>query len=466
MTPRFQSWAWSLCILLLLASCTARSTSVAPPVAPGSGQIELPQRPDILPEVVFDVPQLASQAVPVNDQPLLGPGEQALLHQRLLERFFAPWHLAKPSLSMEQAFGAVRAYGSKPGYAENLQPYARDRWERVVALQNMAAFPSRGFAAIITRNTAMRSLPTLRPFFLDPTRPGEGFPFDYFQHSALWMGTPVYVCHESLDRAWLFVETAVVNGWVRSEDVARAEPDFCSGYESLSMAALTLDDTPLLGEGGFLGQTHIGAMFPLQAQTSQGLIVRVPVRGADGRAEIGLATLNSLQAAPMPLPLTSRAVAGLADAMSGQLYGWGGMFENRDCSATMRDLFLPFGVWLPRNSGQQAREGGLLVSLEKMDASAKLAAISTRGVPFASFISMPGHIGLYLGTDGRGEPLMLHNIWGVRTVLADGTEGRAVVGRLVITTLRPGEDRPDVRRGAFLERVRALTILAAPSPKK
>jgi hypothetical protein len=419
-----------------------------------------------LPEVVFDVPQLASQAVPVNDQPLLGPGEQAQLHQRLLERFFAPWHLAKPSLSMEQAFGTVRAYASKPGYAENLQPYALDRWERVVALQNMAAYPSKGFAAIITRNTAMRVLPSLRPFFLDPTKPGEGFPFDYFQNSALWMGTPVYVCHESLDRAWLFVETAVVNGWVRSEDVAVADAAFCASYETRSMVALTLDDTPLLGAGGFLGQTHIGAIFPLHGQTAQGLTVRVPVRSADGRAEVGLATLNPLQAAPMPLPLTSRAVAGLADAMSGQLYGWGGMFENRDCSSTLRDLFLPFGVWLPRNSGQQAREGGLLVPLEKMDASAKLAAIRARGVPFASFISLPGHIGLYLGTDGRGEPLMLHNIWGVRTILPDGGEGRAVVGRLVISTLHPGEDRPDVRRGAFLERVRGLTILSPPFLKQ
>jgi hypothetical protein len=465
MKPSLQSWA-SLCVLFLLVSCTPKPASVPPPVAPDSGQIELPQRPDILPEVVFDVPQLASQAVPVNDQPLLGPGQQALLHQRLLERFFAPWHLAKPSLSMTQAFGAVRAYGSKPGYAENLQPYPRDRWERIVALQNMAAYPSRGYPAIVTRNTSMRLLPSLRPFFLDPAKPGEGFPFDYFQHSALWMGTPVYVCHESLDRAWLFVETAVVNGWVRSEDVARAEPDFRSGYETRSMAALTLDDTPLVGAGGFLGQTHIGAMFPLHGQTSQGLTVRVPVRSADGRAEIGLADLNPLQAAPMPLALTSRAVAGLADAMSGQLYGWGGMFENRDCSSTLRDLFLPFGVWLPRNSGQQAREGGMLVSLEKMDGPTKLAAIRTRGVPFASFISMPGHIGLYLGPDVRGEPLMLHNIWGVRTTLPDGGEGRAVVGRLVITTLRPGEDRPDVRGGAFLERVRGLTILAAPPAKK
>jgi hypothetical protein len=85
---------------------------------------------------------------------------------------------------------------------------------------------------------------------------------------------------------------------------------------------------------------------------------------------------------------------------------------------------------------------------------------------------MPGHIGLYLGTDSRGEPLLLRNIWGVRTVLPDGGTGRAVIGRLAISTLRPGEDRPDVRWDAFLDRIRGMAVLGAgvaletPSPAK
>lgn len=448
-------------LVLLLAGCAARSGPVQAPPAAGNDTVQLPQRMDLLPEVVFDVPQLPSQAVAVDDRPLLGAMEQAVLHDRALERFFAPWHLAKPSLTPEQAFWGVRAYGTKQGYAENLQPYPVERWERIVALQNMAAYPSQGAPAIITRNTALRVLPTHRPFFFDPALPGEGFPFDNFQNSALWLGTPVYVCHESLDRGWVFVETAFVNGWVRAEDVALADQEFRNSYQTRIMAALVLDDTPLIGDGRLLGQTHIGAIFPLHAQADQGLTIRVPVRGADGWAVLELANLSPLQAAAMPLPLTSRAVAGLAEAMSGQLYGWGGMFENRDCSSTLRDLFLPFGLWLPRNSSQQAREGGRLIALQGMAPEAKLAAIRASGVPFASFISMPGHIGLYLGQDGRGEPLLLHNIWGVRTELPGGGTGRAVAGRLVVSTLRPGEDRPDVRRDAFLERISGLTVLDA-----
>lgn len=238
-----------------------------------------------------------------------------------------------------------------------------------------------------------------------------------------------------------------------------AGPEFREGYQSRAMVALRMDDTPLMGEGRYLGQSHIGAVFPLQAQHPQGVTVRVPLRTTGGKAEIGLADLGSLQASVMPLPLTSQAVAELADAMSGQQYGWGGLFENRDCSSTMRDLFFPFGIWLPRNSAQQAQQGGAFISLEGMDEETKLASIRGRGVPFASLIWLPGHIGLYLGTDQHGEPLLLHNIWGVRTMLPGGGQGRAIVGRLAISTLRPGEDRPDVRRGAFLERIRGVTLL-------
>lgn len=446
-------------LLALLAGCAGKPVPDVVSQVSTSVEVILPQRAHLLPEVVFDGPQLASEAVVVSDQPLLHPAEQAAMHERFLERFFAPWKLKKTSLTPEQAFWGVKGLGSKQGYAENLQPFPPQRWSQLVALQGMESFPSMNYPAIVTRNTAMRVLPSVRPFFLDPTKPGEGFPFDYFQNSALWLGTPVLVCHVSKDRGWYFVETAFANGWVRVEDVALAGHDFCEAYETRVMAALVRDDVPLLEGGRLLGQTHIGAIFPLHSRAGGVLQVKVPLRDANGWAKTGLAAVPQADAAVMPLPLTSRTVARLADAMAGQLYGWGGMFENRDCSSTLRDLFLPFGVWLPRNSSQQAQHGGRLVSLEGLTPDAKLDVIRRQGMPFASFISMPGHIGLYLGTDGRGEPLMLHNMWGVRTTLPDGSAGRAVAGQLVISTLRPGENRPDVRRGAFLERIRGLTIL-------
>lgn len=449
--------------LLFVTACakTVPPVQVAP-TQPQSEEVPFPRR-ELPPEVMFDVPQLVTRAVSVSDAPLMSASEQMILHAKALERFFAPWRMARTSLDAGEAFWGVKTFARKQGYSENLQPYPVERWNRLVALQNMPGYPAMAVPGIITRNTSVRVLPTLRPFFLDPKQPGEGFPFDYFQNSALWLGSPVLISHVSTDRAWYLVETAYTYGWVRVEDVALVGKAFRNQYESRRMAALLHDDLPLIdGVGRLLGQTHIGALFPVQAQTGQGLTVKVPVRGASGQAEIQTAQLSSLQAASTPLPLTSRAIATLADAMAGQQYGWGGLFENRDCSSTMRDLFLPFGVFLPRNSALQAKGAGSFIPLDKLRPDAKLDAIRAQGVPFLSFIWLQGHIGLYLGVDQRGEPLMLHNIWGVRTMLPSGGEGRAVVGRLTISTLRPGEYRADVRADSFLARVRGLAVVSLP----
>ena len=456
-------WMCVLAVGMLVSSCAGKT----PPGPQEGGDLkseaadpeDIPRRPELLSEIALDVPQRAGQAASVSDQPLIALADQAAMYASALERFFAPWDQTRASLSATEISWAVRSLGSKQGYAENLQPFPQDRWVHVVALQDLANYPSMSQPAIAVRNTSLRVLPSARPFFLDPSRPGEGFPFDYFQNTALWLGTPVFITHSSLDRAWYYVETAFANGWVPSEDVALADRGFCQQYASRTMAALRQDEVSLIGNGRFLGQTHIGAIFPLQGRSGRGLTVMTPVRDEAGRARTALAELGYQQASIMPAPLTSRAVAELADGMFGQLYGWGGMFENRDCSSTLRDLFLPFGIWLPRNSSQQAKNGGEFISLEGLDVESKLGVIRARGVPFASLIWLPGHIGLYLGLDGRGEPLLLHNLWGVRTVLPGGGEGRAVVGRLVISTLRPGEERDDVRRGAFLEKVRGLTLV-------
>ena len=417
------------------------------------------------PAVILDTPRTIGQAVPLSDVPLMESADRARLLEEALEHVFAPWNPAPVVRPSEEAFWGVEAFCKKQGFAENLQPYPQERWDRLVARQDMTAYPSMAVPAIITRNTAQRVLPSNRPFFLDPALPGEGFPFDYFQNSALWLGTPALVTHSSTDGAWVFVETGFSFGWVRREDTALVDEEFMARYRRDAMAAILRDETTLKTGEAYLGQAHIGALFPLHSRDENTLKVMVPLRDTCGRAKIGLATLTREQAAPLPLPLTSREVARLADAMSDQLYGWGGMFENRDCSATMRDLFLPFGIWLPRNSSRQAHQGGTVLEFGGMNALEKRQAIGAQGRPFTSLIWMPGHIGLYLGKNSRGEPLMLHNAWGLRTTLPEGAEGRAIIGRLVITTLHPGAGRDDVKPEAFLDRVGGMTFLA-PSARR
>lgn len=163
----------------------------------------------------------------------------------------------------------------------------------------------------------------------------------------------------------------------------------------------------------------------------------------------------------MPLAATPRRIAQVADRMMGQTYGWGGIDDKRDCSSMVRDLFTPFGIFLPRNSSAQAKAGPTM-SLEGLTPAQKEEALLSRGIPFLTLVWMRGHIMLYVG-EFQGRPAVYHNIWGLRTLEPDGREGRLVLGRAVITTLRAGEEVPEVKPERLLvNRVLALTFLARP----
>ena len=401
-----------------------------------------------------------------SDTPLLSDAVRQDLDADFDQRLFAPWRQERPRLSAAEAFWGLTSYGKRQGYAENLQPLAPARWQELVASLNQETYPSLARPAITVRNTDLRVFPTARPFFLDPAQAGEGYPFDYFQNSALWAGTPLLVTHVSADGAWYFAEAGLASGWLPALDLAWADEDFRRNYVTGRHAALLADDLSLRdAQGTFLVQTHIGALFPLIGEDQNGLFLRVPVRDADGQAQARTALVAPQFAAAKPLPLTPRRIAAIADAMSGQLYGWGGMYENRDCSAFLRDLFTPFGVWLPRNSGAQAKAGEF-IDLQNLSPDEKRAALLREGVPFYTLIWLRGHTALYLGSDSSsGEPLLLHNLWGVPTKNLWGKEGRALVGRLAVTGLHPGEERRDVKHNGFVERILGLTLLPGAGKK-
>jgi hypothetical protein len=160
-----------------------------------------------------------------------------------------------------------------------------------------------------------------------------------------------------------------------------------------------------------------------------------------------------------PLPATSENCARVASQFSGETYGWGGLFQNRDCSAFIRDYLTPFGLWMPRNSAQQATMGRF-VDLEEASPRDRERIIASRGVPFLSLVAMPGHIMLYIGSS-RGSPLVQHTMWGLRTHGFLGGEGRLVVGQNVITGLEPGRSVPNLSRpdGELLQRITGMALL-------
>ncbi|MGE4296655.1 MAG: SH3 domain-containing protein [Desulfovibrionaceae bacterium] len=393
--------------------------------------------------------------------PLLAPATARREAARFETLFFSPWRRTASAYNATEIYWGVATLGNKTAWGENLRPRPAGWFEALVAAADQEHFPSQARPAITVRNTSLRVLPTHHPFFLDFSRAGEGYPFDYLQNSALWAGTPVFVSHASADGAWLLAETAHVWGWLPARDVAFADAAFMRAYANGRYVAVLRDGVALAGpKGRHVATAHVGALFPVERVFDDAYSVYVPLADAAGGAVLGVAHLARMDAAPFPMRLTEADVARVGNVLLGQAYGWGGLYENRDCSAMLRDLFTPFGLWLPRNSAQQAIAGDM-IDVRGLEPPEREALLLAKGKPFRTLVGLRGHIMLYVGRrDGRA--VVFHNTWGVKTVRPGGGPGRAVIGQAVVTGLQPGLELPDFDpEGDLRWRMEAITILPA-----
>ncbi len=385
--------------------------------------------------------------------------EQDRQDARYNEQFFAPWRQTQPRHGVEEIVRAFRRCLNRPGYADNGRRHAPEWIEGLQASAQFETYPNARYAGMTTRRTDVRILPTKQPRYAD----GNTSPFDLLQETLLPVNTPVFVVHETRDKAWLLVETAWTVGWLPAEDVARVDETLIRSWESGPYVTVIRDRVPVYGvEGGaFLFDASVGAMFPLAKVREDGweILVTVPDRGRRGVVLTAFADRAAVER--KPLPLTPENVAGQINTLIGGPYGWGGMHGNRDCSATLRDLFAPFGIWLPRNSMEQARQGGGVINLKRLDAGAREAQIASRGVPFLSLLWEPGHIMLYLGRM-HGEICVFHNFWSVKARDRKGrVRKKVIIGRAAITTLHPGREfqKKGLRTSDRLRELWAMTLL-------
>lgn len=398
------------------------------------------------------------------ERPLISAAEQETLAAAFLENHFAAWEGAAPLETTKNPFWALDWIGKHPTFAENLRPLDPARRDALIRQAARDSYPSRDRRGIALRRLDVRALPTRSPLFNNPRQAGEGFPFDNLQHGALPAGVPLRVTHLSADGSWAFIETVLLYGWVPAGDLAWVDEDFMAAYKTGRYLVLTGDETAVADEAGIYRLTvGIGALLPLLDSNADGYRVLIPVADREGRALLAEGWIAGDGGGIFPLAFTAPQIAELAGKMMGQPYGWGDGYAGRDCSGTLRDLFAPFGLWLPRNSSRQAQVGRV-VPLTELPPREREARLLAEGVPFATLVHLPGHILLYLG-ERKGRAAMLHTLWGIRTKDLKGREGRWLVGKTVITTLEPGLEAEGLFLdiGSLLERVDSMNFPLEPA---
>ncbi len=246
---------------------------------------------------------------------------------------------------------------------------------------------------IVVERCNLKGFPTEKTFH----KPGD-LHYDGIQETELIASFPVAVLHTSGDGNFVFVQSYFYSGWVPAENIA-----FCTD-EDYRLFASPEDYVTVLSKTVDCGGVRLdmGAALPYAAEDADSYTVQIPKRSADtGTLLLEEAVISKADAVRGSLDFTMENYYRQAFLYLGTYYGWGGSSGGVDCSGFVCAVFRTFGIYLPRNTGEQSRHAGRILSLTD-DPSGVLDTVRKPAAVYR-----PGHVMLYLGKK-NGTHTIIH----------------------------------------------------------
>ncbi len=298
---------------------------------------------------------------------------------------------------------------------------------------------------VAVRATSVRALPTTMKMIEAP----DDYEFDQLQFTLIKLWTPVGIYHVSRDGKWVYIQAPYVRGWVQAKDIAvfPSRDEMKKYARSNRFLVVTGESTRLFKKADLIQvllRPSMGTVIPLASPgTSEGIrsvtkkterldagqavgkttkvdsvpgayVVWVPYRKEGGSAGLTKGYINKKSDVTQGYPAYTQANAiRQAFKLLGQRYGWGGMYNGRDCSGFVHDVFLSLGVDLPRDSKQQALIGTQLGFFEPGESDAEKQMILRDARPGITLLKMPHHQMIYLGKVGD-QFYVIHSTWAER----------------------------------------------------
>lgn len=369
--------------------------------------------------------------------------------EQMLLRQFSNYNYIYDSASGNYIKGQAKPLAERGRNNCDTQPYTDDWINSFEVAININKFSKLVYdplrRGITVDNLNARLLPTEEAYFLDCTLPGEGPPFDYLQDSAVWAGTPVYILGEAVYQGemWNLVVTPDLIAWVKNSGIALTSESFIQSWQATAKAGLVAINSPInkknllitdieQSQPHFLG--YIGAIFPLVNDGTQGYTILISSSDNQQQAQIHHSYLSNQDAVKIPYLPTPRHMTEIINNLVGRPYGWGNFGFNNDCSAELKSLYTPFGIYLPRHSSEQVKVG-YRTDLSSQSPAQRLSYTMQNAHPFMTIVYITGHVFMILGNypnpfDGTIVPLTYQNRWGMRPKM--GPDMRAVIGQAVL----------------------------------
>ncbi|WQS94890.1 SH3 domain-containing protein [Helicobacter pylori] len=355
-----------------------------------------------------------------NNQSIDSQALKEKLKEGYLKAWYSPWLDMKVKSNKKEVFWILKEMNKSTGYGEDLKPNAKALNNALIKSMDIKHYPSVKIKAVVVRDSDVRAVPTNKPYY----RSQKGYPFDRYQNSLIFQGTPVLITHFNTDKTYAHIQSSFVYGWIKVSDLAYMHDKDIELLIHLKDYVMPIKDKiPLYTDyGDFYTNARVGELFALIPQ-SQKTPEKSPkkelkaygfLRDAKGYATLQSVILEEKDFFIFPKAFNSENMAYFIDTMLGQKYGWGGLLGNRDCSAFTRDSFANFGILLPRNSYAQSRYANNYVDLSSMKAKEKEDYILKNATPFGTLLYLKGHIMLYLG-ERNHQAIVAHSIWSLQT---------------------------------------------------
>jgi len=247
--------------------------------------------------------------------------------------------------------------------------------------------------------------------------------FCQLQVSSILMNEPVVMLHESEDEEWYFIITRYCAGWIRKENVGICN-DFLRWSEAMNpdnflvvtgnreILDVDMENTKaselVLYMGTKLELIEYEQYAAAQISEDENVhkernpfecyIVRIPVRDNEGMLVYNYAFIPVSRDVNVGyVEYTTENLINQMFKMNGDRYGWGGMYNARDCSQYIMEIYKVFGLNLARNSAAQA--GMPFEGYDLKDLNDEEKKNILRKIPIGSILYFQGHVMLYLGED-------------------------------------------------------------------
>jgi len=276
-------------------------------------------------------------------------------------------------------------------------------------------------AGVLIKRSNLRAYPAADSCITNVNSPEQ----DSFQLTALSLGTPVLILHKSINQKWSFIQAKLFQGWIKTEDIAFAESrtqaisyqetnDFlmvtgswvetesyyCSNkserrvFQMGDRIALLNDfwlNNPVYKEREELKDAEAAYHIVLPAKDNNSrLYFRREIIAFSRDLNHGFLTYSR------------KNLIRQAFKMLGERYGWGGIWQRRDCSRFVMDIYRTVGIELPRDTGfpQEKIAAGTDFKLSgSTKERKKIMAELEAGDP----LYLEGHVMIYLGRRGKKD---------------------------------------------------------------